>query len=288
MTSLKSSYVQVDGIRTHYLEAGEGPALVLLHSGEFGACAELSWERNIAALSGRFHVYAPDWLGYGKTEKLFSFDNMRARRETHIAAFLQAIGIARAHFIANSMGGTMLLAAAASDPAPWPMDRIIVVAGGGDIPDNAARAILNSYDCTLGHMRKIVETMFVDPAIRHDEAYIERRYRLSIEPGAWECTAAARFKAPHRAAPTSGVRPLVQTYDQVRVPVLLVTGADDPLRPPDFGPQLQRRVPGAELFVIPDAGHCPHIEHPDLFNARAIAFLEGHDEAGPASVEPSR
>ena len=279
MTSLKSSFVQVDGIRTHYLEAGEGAPLVLLHSGEFGACAELSWERNIAGLAERFHVYAPDWLGYGKTEKLFSFDNMRLRREAHIAAFLHAMGITRAHFIANSMGGTMLLAAAASDPAPWPMDRIVVVAGGGDIPDNAARAILSNYDCTREHMRRIVETMFVDPAIRQDEAYIERRYLLSIEPGAWECTAAARFKAPHRAAPTSGVRVSVQSYDHVRVPVLLVTGADDPLRAPDFGPQLQRRVPGAELFVIPDAGHCPHIEHPDLFNARAIAFLEDRADA---------
>ena len=46
MTAVHSRYVMVDGIRTHYLEGGDGPAVVLLNSGEFGGCAELSWEFN--------------------------------------------------------------------------------------------------------------------------------------------------------------------------------------------------------------------------------------------------
>ena len=273
---IKDASVTVAGIRTHYLEAGEGPDLVLLHSGEFGGCTELSWERTIPALAEHFHVLAPDWLGYGQTEKLFSFDDMRERRERHIADFVRTMGVERAHFIGNSMGGTMLLAAAAHAPPPWPMDRIVVVSGGGDVPDNDARRVLNSYDCTREHMRRIVETMFVDPAIRSDEAYIDRRFALSTVPGAWECTAAARFKAPHRAAPTSKVRPSSTDYSAVSVPVLLVTGAKDPLRAPDFGPSLQRMVPGAELLVIPEAGHCPHIERPDLFNQAVIEFLQRH------------
>ena len=122
-------------------------------------------------------------------------------------------------------------------------------------------------------MRRIIETMFVSPAIRQDEAYLDRRYALSIEPGAWECTAAVRFKAPHRLNAPSGVRPSSTDYSGVTAPVLLVTGGADPLRAPGFGPALQRRVPGAELMVVPDAGHCPHIEQPDLFNRRVIDFL---------------
>lgn len=267
---IKDGYVDVAGVRTHYLEAGEGPNLVLLHSGEFGGCAELSWERNIPALAQRFHVYAPDWLGYGQTEKLFCFEDMRGRRERHITAFLRTMGIERAHFIGNSMGGTVLLGAAARTPPPWPMDRIVVVAGGGEVPDNAARKVLNGYDGTREHMRSLVRTMFVRPALREDEAYIDRRHRLSLEPGAWECTAAVRFRAPHRVPSTRSGPP---DYSGVAVPVLLVTGEDDPLRPPDFGPALQRRVPGAELLVIPQAGHCPQIEDPDLFNSRALEFL---------------
>ena len=51
MDGVTSNYLVVEGIRTHYLTAGSGPLLVLLHSGEYGACAELSWERNLVALA---------------------------------------------------------------------------------------------------------------------------------------------------------------------------------------------------------------------------------------------
>lgn len=273
MKPYTSGFVEACGIRTHFLEAGSGPDLVLLHSGEFGGCAELSWENTIGALAEHFHVLAPDWLGYGQTEKLFSFDDMKERRERHIGDFLKAMGVEHAQFIGNSMGGTMLIAAAASSPKPWPIDSIIVISGGGSIPDNDARQILNSYDGTREHMRQIIETMFVDPAIRTDEGYLDRRYQLSIEPGAWECTAAVRFKAPHREKAVGRVRPAPTDYSVIDVPVLLVTGEDDPLREPGFGPALQAEIPGSELLVIPQAGHCPHIEHPDLFTARALEFL---------------
>ena len=195
---------------TFYLEAGSGPPLVLLHSGEFGGCAELSWERNIDALASRFHVYAPDWLGYGKSEKLFDFTDMWSRRIHHIASFLRTLYIDRAHFIGNSMGGTILFVVAAMDNPAWPLDRIIVVSGGGTIPENDARDILNSYDCSVDHMRRLVGAMFSDPAIHNDEAYIARRHQLSLEPGAWECTAAMRFRpadAPaQRADPADRLR----------------------------------------------------------------------------------
>ena len=260
----------VDGIRTHYLEAGDGPAVVLLHSGEFGGCAQLSWERNIEALSGRFHVYAPDWLGYGETEKLFSFDDMYDLRIRHLTSFLKTMCIDRAHFIGNSMGGTMLLNLAAATDVPWNIDKMVVVAGGGHIPENAGREILNSYDGSRQHMRDIVSTMFVNPDVRDDESYIERRFQLSRAPGAWECTAAVRFKAPWRER--SGM-PKSPDYSTINRPVLLVTGAQDPLREPNFGPELRAKIPGAELCVIEGAGHCPHIDRPERFNEAVLSFL---------------
>ena len=60
-------YVSVDGINTHYLEAGErfkgkAPTVLLLHSAEFGGAAELSWEFNIGPIGEHFHVLAPDHL----------------------------------------------------------------------------------------------------------------------------------------------------------------------------------------------------------------------------------
>jgi 2-hydroxymuconate-semialdehyde hydrolase len=272
MSMYRSHFVRAGGIMTHYLEAGEGFPLVLLHSGEFGGCSELSWERNIYALAQHFRVIAPDWAGFGKTEKVFSFDNMWKYRVDHITAFLRVMGIERAHFMGNSMGGTMLLSTIARKDCPWPVEKAVVISGGGDVPENEARNVLNSYDGTRDHMRRIVEVMFVNPAIRNDEEYIDRRHQLSIEPGAWECTAAVRFKAPWRQA--SGGMPAKPDYSDVRIPVLLVTGAQDPLRAPGFGPRLQRDVPGAQLHVFENAAHCPHIDEAEGFNSIAIDFLK--------------
>src|SRR5947209_1103874 len=99
MSTVQSKFVDFQGMRTHYLEAGEGHPLVLLHSGEFGGCAELSWEFNIGPLSKHFRVLAPDWLGYGKSAKVVSFDDMKGLRLRQIAAFLKTIDVPRAHFM---------------------------------------------------------------------------------------------------------------------------------------------------------------------------------------------
>ena len=274
MNSMVSKYVSAAGIRTHYLEAGQGSPVVLLHSGEFGACGALSWERTIPALAEHFHVYAPDWLGFGKTEKLFSFEDMHAKRMRHMSAFLGELGIEDADFIGNSMGGTMLLEEAARNPASWGMRRAIVVSGGGHIPDNASRQLLSSYDGTLEYMQRLVKTLFVNPRIHTDQDYIQRRYELSRELGAWECTAAVRFKAPWREQKSSLNRTI--DYSAVGVPVLLVAGRLDNLREAGYAEELQKQVPGAGLHVLDTAGHCPQIDEAEEFNRIIVDYLTRH------------
>src|ERR1700756_5495409 len=136
MAEFDSRHILVDGMRTHYLQAGRGFPVVLLHSGEFGACAELSWEFTIPALAEHFHVLAPDWLGFGESAKIFSFDDMRGLRVKHSASFLKTLRIERAHFIGNSMGGGMLAAVAAMDEPVWPIDRMVLASAGGFAPVN--------------------------------------------------------------------------------------------------------------------------------------------------------
>src|ERR1700749_794753 len=129
MSRVQSKFIQAGGVRTHYLEGGAGPLLVFLHSGEFSGCSEITWEFNLEDLARSFHILAPDWLGFGKTEKLFSFEDMWGKRVEHITAFLNAMGVSKAHFMGNSMGGTMLITVATLDPCPWPIDRMVVVSG---------------------------------------------------------------------------------------------------------------------------------------------------------------
>lgn len=269
MTPIQDHSIEVLGMRTHYLEAGEGFPLVLLHSGEFGACAELSWEFNIGPLAEHFRVLAPDWLGFGQSEKVFNFEGMQGLRIRHIAAFLDEVGVESAHFIGNSMGGGQLARAAVMNPPGLAIDRMVLASGGGVAPHNDARKTLNSYDGSRDHMRRIVETLIRRPDLRTDDAYIDRRHRMSHQPGAWEATAAARFSMPGREPP-----PRAPThFEDIVHPTLIIAGGADPLRIPGYGETLQNQIAGSELVVFEDAGHCPQIDLPEQFNNTVIEFL---------------
>ena len=269
MRGIESKFILVEGMRTHYLEGGRGPPVVLLHSGEFGGCAELSWEFTLPPLAEHFHVIAPDWLGFGESAKLFSFDDMRALRVHHIAALLKTLSIERAHFIGNSMGGGLLAGVAAADEPCWPIERMILASAGGFAPVNEARKLLISYDGTRDHMRRILETTLTYSPLRQDEAYLDKRHRLSLVPGSWECTAAARFRRP---GVKTGEKEEID-YRNIRRPTLIIAGAKDPLREPDYAEKLQKEIARSELVVFPEAGHFPHIDLPERFNGLAIRFL---------------
>lgn len=62
----------------------------------------------------------------------------------------------------------------------------------------------------------------------------------------------------------------------IRVPTLLVFGAEDTLTTPALGRQMAKEIPGAEYFEIAAAGHLPNIEQPDVFNRKLIEFLNTH------------
>ncbi|MDZ4234133.1 MAG: alpha/beta hydrolase, partial [Dietzia sp.] len=85
--------VLVDGLITSYLEAGQGDPVVLLHGGEFGANAAIGWENTIEALATRYHVFAPDMLGFGGSAKVVDFTDGRGMRIRHIARFCEVLGI---------------------------------------------------------------------------------------------------------------------------------------------------------------------------------------------------
>lgn len=267
----ESKFITVDGIRTHYLEAGSGPAVVLLHSGEFGACAELSWEHNIGALSRHFRVIAPDWLGFGQTDKLFDFRDMFQRRIDHMTRLVEALGIREAAFMGNSMAGGMLAWVLSQPSPPWPVTKAVLVSGGGYAPENQYRQVLNSYDGTKEHMQRMLQVLFFHPQW-WDDPYLERRWRLSLEPGSWECTAAARFRMPGRSG--GGRNRHAETrYEAIRVPTLIVAGRQDYLREPGWADQLAAQIPAGRVVWFEEARHCPHIDCAEAFNQTVLQFL---------------
>lgn len=278
----RSRFVDVDGVRTHYIEAGEGPPVVLLHSGEFGACAELSWEYLLPLLAPRFRVIAPDWLGFGQTAKIHDFESKRRRMFQHLCRFVHVLALESAHFVGNSMGGTFLLELAAERPCRLPISRMAIISGGGFVPANECRQRLLDYDGTEPSMVALLEAVFEDPVWHRDQAYVRRRHALSIAPGAWESVAAARFRSPVAPGRSEFGNADTTAYENISVPTLLIAGARDKLRLPGYAEELVRRIPGGRLVVLQDGGHCPNIEQPDEVAALLIDFLSA---LGPDSLE---
>jgi pimeloyl-ACP methyl ester carboxylesterase len=268
------TYVMVDGIRTHYLEAGQGRPVVLLHGGEFGGAAELSWEHTIAALAQNYRVVAPDWLGFGYTDKVHDFVSGQQRRLEHLRRFLEVMHVGPAAFIGNSMGG-LLLAKAIALPQPlWPAEALVIVSAGGFTPDNEARRTLLDYDCTKESMRRVLSVLFHDPRYANDEEYVQRRYDMSIVPGAWECAAAARIKSPVSIARTDFGVPDSTEWGLISVPTLIVAGAEDSLKEPDFSRELVELLPNGRRIVYDGCGHAPNIEVYEQFNRDVLDFLQ--------------
>src|SRR5258707_8384987 len=125
MAVYQHSNIVVGDIKTHFLEAGSGPDLVLLHGGEYGASAEITWRANIEALAKRFHVVAPDILGWGQTDKVYSFSDPAGLRIKHLQRFFEALGIGKAHFVGNSAGGGVILPPLVRPPAPVQGQKIV-------------------------------------------------------------------------------------------------------------------------------------------------------------------
>lgn len=263
--------VDVDGLATSYLEAGQGDPMVLLHGGEFGASAELGWEHNIGALAEHYRVLAPDMLGFGQSAKVIDFTDGRGMRIRHVARFCAELGIESAYFVGNSMGAIMLLTDATCGAALLPVRGMVAICGGGEIQRNRHMDALYDYDATLPAMRRIVGALFHSPGYPADDDYVRRRYESSVVPGAWEAVAAARFRRPgsQPPAPVSSQR----AYHRISVPTLVIEGGCDKLLPVGWAKQIADQIPAGESAVIAEAGHCPQIEQASTVNRVLLDFF---------------
>ncbi len=268
---IHSRTIAVDGLGTHYLEAGDGDPVILLHGGEFGVSAEIGWEATIPALAEQHRVLALDMLGFGQSAKVLDFNDGRGMRIRHIARFCDELGVDSAHFVGNSMGAINLLVDATSESPVLPMRSLVAICGGGQIQRNQHMDALYDYDATLPAMRRIVEALFHDPRYPADEAYVRRRYESSVAPGAWETLAAARFRRPGASPPPAPSSK--RAYERVAVPALVVEGACDKLLPPGWAKEIADQLPDGRSTVIQAAGHCPQLERSADVNAVLLEFL---------------
>ena len=117
--------VTVLGFKLHYLEAGRGAPVVLLHGlGGDGS----RWGPNIEPLAKDFHVFALDQIGFGESDKPLANYHTGMLAE-FLVGFLKAAGISKASLVGNSMGAGVALYTAVHYPDM--VDRIVLADGGG-------------------------------------------------------------------------------------------------------------------------------------------------------------
>lgn len=265
--------VTVDGIRSRFMDTGSGPPLLLLHGGAHGECADVAWRPVLDLFAAHHRVLAPDLLGFGGTGKVRDFADTLGAIHRHLVGLIDRLGPFPdgIDVVAESMGGAVLLRDLTADPPRLPVRRAVLVsAGGAPIPPEA-RARLGEFDGTLPSMRRQVELAVGEPGpatIDLDEL-AERRLAAALVPGAYELMASLALRAPGAAPPPADTTP----YERIGVPVLLLAGAADRIKPAGWADALAPRIPGAALRVLPGAGHCPQLDDPKAFTETVLDFL---------------
>jgi 2-hydroxy-6-oxonona-2,4-dienedioate hydrolase len=269
--------IDVGGLPIHYLAAGEGPPLVLLHA--LGESA-LDWRWVLPALAHTNRVYAPDLPGFGYSAKP-SAEYSPAFFARFVGAYLDALGVERAALVGNSLGGLAALRLALSAPERVSALGLVASAGLGREVTYALRlptlpgygeATVTWGKTPLGAFQRAwsrVPLLFGRPE-RVPAEWITEQTKIAQLPGFTEATMAAlRAQVDMR-----GQREvLVDQLPHLGMPTLIIWGKRDRVFPYAQGQKAASCLRQCALELIPNCGHLPHVEQPERFAAIVARFL---------------
>lgn len=262
--------IKTGAYTTNFHDHGSGEPIIMLHGSGAGVSAWANWRGQIPVLSERFRVVAPDLIGFGYTERRPDQQyHFMASWSDQILALMDALGIARAHFVGNSFGGSVVLAVAAR--APERINRFVLMGSGGVKSEMTAELDqLWGYKPSVANMKAIMGIMAHNQALVTDEV-AEMRYRASIQPGVQE-TFERLFPPPRQRWLDAAVQP----EDKIRAlthPALIIHGREDKVVRPSASQRLFELLPNAQLHMFGKCGHWTQIEHRERFNRLVADFF---------------
>lgn len=267
MAELKEGFVQAAGYRTHYWEAGTGENVLLLHSADPGSGGRQEFRHNLGPLSERFHVVAPDQIGFGKTDPPPALLTHPTYVE-HIVAFMGAVGFQRAHLIGNSRGGLVAISIAGEHPER--IGRVILAgnAGGGIPPEMVKQALSLFADYKPGreNLRTVLQRSYFDL----DRSMSPAMFDEYLEASTRQYDAYARLGGYPMDVPN-----LRAILASLTMPVMFFFGKEDKVFAIEQGLVGFVNTPGSRFYGFSNCGHHPQVEHPGEFNRLAIDFLTG-------------
>lgn len=255
-SGLRPRRFELGGWTMPYLEGGHGEPLVLVHG--FGGDKD-NFTRVARFLTPRFHVVAPDLPGFGEASRDPALRYHIDAQVERLHAFIGRLGLGTVHLGGSSMGGFIAAQYAATYPdavrSLWLLD--------------AAGAAL-ARDTAL--IRRYIDTGELPLLVRAEADYGELlrsvTHRVPLLPPSLRRRLARRAVADYplhaRIFREIGVESpsLDDRYGAIRVPALIVWGAQDRILNPAAGAPMQAALARSRLIVMPATGHLPMIERP--------------------------
>lgn len=266
----ESRFADADGIKTHYIEAGRGEPVVLLHGGGPGADGTGNWYSTIPRLAESHRVIAVDMLGFGQTAKpdVKSFTYSQDARTSHLIAFVEALGLKSVSLVGNSMGGITSLGTTIRRPDLVKKLVLMGSAGIQSVGIPAALGPLMAYDGTEEAMKKVVRAL-THPEFAMDDGMVRYRVEMSNSPGTREALGATMGWVKSQG----GLFLDENDIRKVAAPTLVVGGKNDPIVTLDNNVKFLELIEHSWGYFIPRTGHWVMIERPEEFAALTGRFL---------------
>jgi 3-oxoadipate enol-lactonase len=259
---------QTNGIETYYeLHGKEGmPWLVLSHS---LACSTRMWDEQIAAFKERYRILAYDTRGHGSSQAPAGAYTLEQLADD-LKALLDRLGISRAHYCGLSMGGMIGQTYALKYPGTF---ATLVLA------DTTSRMPADALPTWQDRIRS-AETKGMQPLVEPTLArWFTEPYRKA-QPQTMQrignligSTPVAGYVGCCHAIPKIN---LTARLKEIRAPILIIVGEDDPGTPVAMSKEIHENAPGSKLVVLPKAAHLSNIEQSAAFNRALEEFLKSH------------
>jgi haloacetate dehalogenase len=284
MTSVQHHTVQANGIKQHYLSAGQGPTVVLLHGFPETSYA---WRHQMPALAAHYRVLAPDLRGYGDTEKPASGYDKRTMAND-LRELLRVLGIERIALVGHDRGARV--ATRFAKDYPDLLDRLVVM---DNVPTRIVAKAMNAeiakhYWFFLFHLVPDLPEALIagreDIWLRHffsDWCYNPQAITgadFAHYVAAYQQAGAVRgAMADYRANKEDNAQDQVDEHVKISCPTLSLWGRDFAAVGQlfDMPAVWADMAPNLRTEAIADCGHLPHEEQPAIVNGLLLDFLQG-------------
>ena len=275
------SFLDIDGTAIHYVEAGKGEDVVLIH-GWNGST--FSFRYTIPELAQDYHVIALDLKGYGYSARPKDGDYSLTAQSGIVARFMDRLAVKDAVVIGHSMGGAVATRLALRYPE-WVKKLVLV--DSVSITEQRRATRMGKYlriILPLGApllqrenlRRRVLLTAVHDPA--HVTPEVEEGYFKPLHMRGHVDALGSQL--------TSRQGDQLESPEDVNQPTLILWGEHDSWLRPEFGEILAGQIPNAAFKLVPSAGHLPLEEQPDFCNREILRFLrEGEEPTADEAAE---